>query len=102
MIATRSALIKALEDRLDPTLYDEKGSPVDCMESGKNVVVTGFRDPDFVAAFEPGLQRLPNAELVNQALALLIRRVNAAPPGKTGMPCFDTFGVGDADGGPEV
>lgn len=88
--AARSTLIEALKHRLAPTLKDEKGNRVDGAIAGRVVTVTGYKDPEFVAAFGPGLHRLTDATLVNQALLTLIERVEAAPTGTTGLKLFDS------------
>ena len=75
----RAALIEKLRSRLEPVLSDFDG-----VRS-----VSGFKDPEFIKAFGPGLDRLPDSELVNQALALLTEHVAAAPEGKTGLRFFD-------------
>ena len=75
----RAALIEKLRPRLEPVLSDFGG-----VRS-----VSGFKDPEFIKAFGPGLDRLPDSELVNQALALLTEHVAAAPEGKTGLRFFD-------------
>ena len=75
----RAALIEKLRHRLQPVLSDFGG-----VRS-----VSGFKDPEFIKAFGPGLDRLPDSELVNQALALLTEHVAAAPAGKTGLRLFD-------------
>ena len=52
--------------------------------------VSGFKDPEFIRAFGPGLDRLPDSELVNQALVLLTEHVAALlRQGKTGLRFFD-------------
>ena len=83
----RAALIEKLRPRLEPVLTDVGG-----VKS-----VSGFRDPDFISAFGPGLAKLPDSELVNQALALLTEHVASAPAGKTGLPLFDAQGQGMSD-----
>ena len=88
--AARSTLIEALKDRLAPTLEDENGNSVDGAIAGRMVTVTGFKDPKFVAAYGPGLHRLTDATLVNQALLTLIDHVRAAPAGTTGLHLFDS------------
>ena len=90
LIAARSTLVEALKDRLEPMLRDEDGKRVDGPISRRMVTVTGFKDPKFVAAFGPGLHRLTDATLVNQALLTLIEQVDAAPSGKTGLELFDS------------
>ena len=75
----RATLINKLAPRLQPVTADING-----LES-----VSGFKDPEFVTAFGPGLEKLPESELVNQALRALIRQASSAPPGKTGSPYFD-------------
>ena len=82
----RAALIEKLKPRLEPVLSDLGG-----IRS-----VSGFKDPEFIRAFGPGLDRLPDSELVNQALALLTEHVAAAPAGKTGLRFFDAQ-VADVD-----
>ena len=82
----RAALIEKLRPRLEPVLSDLGG-----IRS-----VSGFKDPEFIKAFGPGLDRLPDSELVNQALALLTEHVAAAPAGKTGLRFFDAR-VADGD-----
>ena len=52
----RAALIEKLRPRLEPVLSDLGG-----IRS-----VSGFKDPEFIKAFGPGLDRLPDSELVNQ------------------------------------
>ena len=75
----RATLIEKLSPRLEPVLTD----------FGDFRSVSGFKDPEFVQQFGPGLERLSEAQLVNQALALLTKQVATAPPGKTGIPFFD-------------
>ena len=75
----RATLIGKLGPRLEPVMTDFDG-----LKS-----VSGFKDPEFVRAFGPGLEKLTEAELVNQALTTLIRQAASAPPGKTGLPLFD-------------
>ena len=75
----RATLIEKLGPRLEPVITDLNG-----LKS-----VSGFKDPEFVTAFGPGLEKLPESELVNQALLALIRQASSAPPGKTGSPYFD-------------
>ena len=82
----RAALIEKLKPRLEPVLSDLGG-----IRS-----VSGFKDPEFISAFGPGLDRLPDSELVNQALALLTEHVAAAPEGMTGLRFFDDR-VADGD-----
>ena len=75
----RATLIEKLGPRLEPVMSDFDG----------HKSVSGFKDPEFVRAFGPGLDRLPESELVNQALLALIKQASASPPGKTGLPYFD-------------
>lgn len=75
----RATLIEKLSPRLEPVLTD----------FGDFRSVSGFKDPEFVQQFGPGLERLSEAQLVNEALALLTKQVATAPPGKTGIPFFD-------------
>ena len=75
----RAALIEKLRPRLEPVLSESHG-----VRS-----VSGFKDEAFIAAFGPGLSKLPDSEILNQALLLLTERVAAAPPGKTGLRYFD-------------
>ena len=75
----RAALIEKLRPRLEPVLSDD-----DDMRT-----VRGFRDPEFIQAFGPGLEKLPDSELVNQALLQLAKHVAAAPSGETGLSFFD-------------
>ena len=75
----RAALIEKLRPRLEPVLSDFGG-----VQS-----VSGFKDPEFIGAFGPGLAKLPDSELVNQALVLLTKHVASAPAGKTGLLFFD-------------
>ena len=82
----RAALIEKLRPRLEPVLSDLGG-----FQS-----VSGFKDPEFIRTFGPGLDRLPDSELVNQALALLTEHVAAAPEGRTGLRYFDDC-VSDGD-----
>ena len=72
----RAALIEKLRPRLEPVLSDLGG-----IRS-----VSGFKDPEFIRVFGPGLDRLPDSELVNQALVLLTEHVAAAPAGQDGPP----------------
>lgn len=88
--AARSTLIEALRGRMAPVPSDENGNFVDGAITGRMATVTGFKDLEFVAAFGPGLHRLSDAALVNQALLALIERVRAAPAGKTGLCLFDS------------
>ena len=76
----RAALIEKLRPRLEPVLSETSG-----VQS-----VSGFKDPEFIRAFGPGLDRLPDSELVNQALMLLTEHVASAPAGKTGITYFDS------------
>ena len=75
----RATLIEKLGPRLEPVMSD-----IDGLKS-----VAGFKDPEFVRAFGPGLDKLPESELVNQALLTLIKQASACPPGKTGLSFFD-------------
>ncbi len=75
----RATLIEKLGPPLEPVMTDFDG-----LKS-----VSGFKDPEFVRAFGPGLDRLPESEIVNQALLTLIKQASASPPGKTGLPIFD-------------
>ena len=75
----RATLIDRLATRLEPVITDVAG-----LKS-----VSGFKDPEFVRAFGPGLEKLTETELVNQALTSLIKQAASAPPGKTGLPLFD-------------
>lgn len=75
----RATLIERLRSRLEPIMSDVSGTPS----------VTGFRDPEFIKAFGPGLEKFPDSELVNQALLLLAEHVAGAPAGQTGLPFFD-------------
>ena len=83
----RAALIEKLRPRLEPVMSDVGG-----VKS-----VSGFRDPEFISVFGPGLAKLPDSALVNQALALLTEHVASAPTGKTGLPFFDAQGQGMSD-----
>ena len=83
----RAALIEKLRPRLEPVM-----SYIGGVQS-----VSGFKDPEFIGAFGPGLAKLPDSELVNQALVLLAGHVSAAPAGKTGLPFFDGRMPGRAD-----
>ena len=89
-VHARSALIEAPKDRMAPVLEDETGNRVDRAIAGRMVTVTGFKDPEFVSAFGPGLHRLTNATLVDQVLLTLIEHVSAALAGKTGLNLFDS------------
>ncbi len=82
----RAALIEKLRPRLEPVLSD----------LGRFQSVSGFKDPEFIRTFGPGLYRLPDSELVNLALALLTEHVAAAPEGRTGLRFFDAR-VADGD-----
>ena len=75
----RAALIDKLRPRLEPVMsnYDDMRT------------VSGFKDPEFIAVFGPGLEKFPDSELVNQALLQLAKHVAAAPDGETGLSCFD-------------
>ena len=75
----RATLIEKLSPRLEPVLTD----------FGDFRSVSGFKDPEFVQQFGPGMERLSESQLVNQALTLLTKQVATAPPGKTGIPFFD-------------
>ena len=75
----RATLIEKLGPRLEPVMSDFDG----------HKSVSGFKDPEFVRAFGPGLDRLPESELVNQALLALIKQASVSPHGKTGLPFFD-------------
>ena len=75
----RATLIDKLSPRLEPVLTD----------FGDFRSVSGFKDPEFVQQFGPGMERLSESQLVNQALTLLTKQVATAPPGKTGIPFFD-------------
>lgn len=75
----RATFIEKLASRLEPVLTD----------FGEFKSVSGFKDPEFIRQFGPGLERMSEAQLVNQALMLLTRQVATAPPGKTGIPLFD-------------
>ena len=86
----RSALIEAPKNRKAPVLEDETGNRVDGAIAGRMVTVTRFKDPEFVSAFGPGLHRLTDATLVDQALLTLIEHVSAAPAGKTRPNLFDS------------
>ena len=75
----RATLIEQLGPRLEPVITEHNG----------HKSVSGFKDPDFVKTFGPGLDRLPESELVNQALVALIDRASSMPMGKTGLRYFD-------------
>ena len=75
----RATLIEKLGPRLEPMMSDFDG----------HKSVSGFKDPEFVKAFGPGLDKLPESQLVNQALLALIKQAASAPPGKTGLQYFD-------------
>ena len=75
----RATLIEKLSSRLEPVITD----------LGDYKSVSGFKDPEFVKQFGPGLERVSESQLVNQALAALTKQVASAPPGKTGIPFFD-------------
>ena len=75
----RATLIEKLRPRLEPVLSD-----YDDMRT-----VSGFKDPEFIAAFGPGLEKFPDSELVNQALLQLAKHVATAPSGETGLSFFD-------------
>ena len=75
----RATLLEKLGPRLEPVLTD----------FGDFKSVSGFKDPEFIQQFGPGLERMSESQLVNQALILLAKQVACAPPGKTGLPLFD-------------
>ena len=75
----RATLIEQLGLRLEPEITYRDGTKI----------VSGFKDPDFVKTFGPSLDRLPESELVNQALVALIDRASSMPSGKTGLRYFD-------------
>ena len=75
----RATLIEQLGPRLEPVITDRGG----------HKAVSGFKEPQFVETFGPGLDRLPESELVNQALLALIELASSMPPGKTGLRYFD-------------
>ena len=75
----RATLIEKLGPRLEPVMSDFDG----------HKSVSGFKDPEFVRAFGPGLDKLPESELVNQAILTLIKQASVSPHGKTGLPFFD-------------
>ena len=75
----RATLIEKLSPRLEPVLTD----------AGDFKSVSGFKDPEFIQQFGPGLERMSESQLVNQALMLLTKQVASAPPGKTGISLFD-------------
>ena len=75
----RATLIEQLSPRLQPVIT----------QRGRTKTVSGFKDPEFVTAFGPGLEKLPESELVNQALLALIELTSSNPPGKTGLGYFD-------------
>ena len=75
----RAALIEKLRPRLQPVFSD-----YDDMRA-----VSGFKDPEFIELFGPGLEKVPDSELVNQALLHLAKHVAASPSGQTGLPFFD-------------
>ena len=75
----RAAVIEKLRPRLQPVFSDYGDMPA----------VSGFKDPEFIESFGPGLEKVPDSELVNQALLHLAKHVAAAPSGETGLPFFD-------------
>ena len=75
----RAALIEKLRPRLEPIFSNHGDMPA----------VSGFKDPEFIEVFGPGLEKVPDSELVNQALLHLAKHVGAAPLGETGLPFFD-------------
>ena len=77
----RANLIEKLNPRLEPVLTTFEGFKS----------VSGFKDPEFIEQFGPGLERLSESQLVNQALILLAKQVASAPSGQTGIPLFDDF-----------
>ena len=75
----RAALIEKLRPRLEPIFSEHDDMPA----------VSGFKDPEFIDVFGPGLERVPDSELVNQALLQLAKHVSSAPLGETGLSFFD-------------
>ena len=75
----RAALIEKLAPRLKPEIAEVDGVKT----------VTGFRDPEFVKTFGPGLEKLPDSQLVSQALLALVKQVSLAPAGLTGSQFLD-------------
>ena len=75
----RATLLEKLSPRLEPVLTDFGGFKS----------VSGFKDPEFIQQFGPGLDRMSESQLVNQALMLFTKQVASAPTGKTGIPLFD-------------
>ena len=87
--AARAAQIEKFHQRLEPT-WDEMELP------GRNAPwpctsVNGFVDPEFVAAFGPGLSHVADSTSLNQALLQLLRQVAEAPERKTGLSLFDDW-----------
>ena len=87
--AVRAALIEKLHRRLEPTWGEMELPGGDTPVS--LILVNGFTDPEFVAAFGPGLSHVADSTLVNEALAQLLRQVAEAPERKTGLPLFDDW-----------
>ena len=74
----RAALIEKLRPRLQPVFSD-----YDDMRA-----VSGFKDPEFIELFGPGLEKVPDSELVNQALLHLAKHVAASPSGRNWTSIF--------------
>ncbi len=68
--AVRAALIEKLQERLKPT-WGEMELP-GASTSSSLTTVNGFADPEFVAAFGPGLSNVADSTLVNEALAQML------------------------------
>ena len=87
--AVRAALIEKLYQRLKPTWgkmeFPGASTPLSLTS------VNGFADPEFVAAFGPGLSHVADSTLVNEALVQLLRQVTEAPERQTGLPLFDDW-----------
>ncbi len=82
LLSVCAALIEKLQERLEPTLGKmniRSGTTPTSLTSASD-----FVDPEFVAMFGPGLSRVANATLVNQALVLLLPQVQKRPRGRRG------------------
>lgn len=91
--AARSVLLEQTRSRWEPIITDGADHQVDgpaTSDTDHNVAfVSSFADPAFVSAHGPGLARVSDADIIAQALRLMIDHVRHQPPGKTGLPLFD-------------
>ena len=72
MTKTTTRLTAAIETYLGPDGVLGGSTPL------ARTSVSGFAEPEFVAAFGPGLSQVADSTLVNQALSQLLRHVAEA------------------------